>query len=49
MNELSGLCAICNKPSRNLNTCQSCGAQVCSEHYDPKSGRCSRCQRGLQI
>jgi len=43
---VAGLCDVCNKPSTHLNTCWRCGARVCDEHFDKKTGLCVRCVRG---
>ena len=41
--EIAGLCAICNKPSRALNTCWKCGSNVCNFCFDFASKLCVKC------
>ncbi|MFH0986652.1 MAG: hypothetical protein V1911_01245 [Candidatus Micrarchaeota archaeon] len=43
MQDLAGLCSVCSKPDRVLNTCARCGADVCGVHFDRRTGLCSLC------
>ena len=41
--EHSGLCAVCGKVALPTYSCRFCGAIVCAEHFDKRTGLCSEC------
>ncbi|MBI1973813.1 orotate phosphoribosyltransferase [Candidatus Micrarchaeota archaeon] len=43
--DITGMCAVCGKPFRSLNTCWRCGSLVCGSHVLPEG--CAKC-RGLR-
>ena len=42
----AGLCQVC-EDARARHTCQRCGTQVCTEHWDETIGACSACAETL--
>jgi len=41
------VCSICeSRPASH--TCDQCGAQVCSEHFDRGLGACSECAASIR-
>lgn len=45
---ITGLCSVCGRATKNPHSCISCGAVVCTEHYDFNSGFCPKCIRKLK-
>jgi len=41
---LAGTCQVCNNLSHTLMICMSCGAKVCVNCIDPRTGVCLKCK-----
>jgi len=41
---IPGVCAVCGRSSYTLMVCTYCGARVCINCRDPRSGGCKACQ-----
>lgn len=46
--EVKGICSVCGKAAF-MRTCVICGAQVCTQHFDPVTSTCSSCRAGRKI
>ncbi|WP_435070179.1 hypothetical protein [Haloplanus sp. C73] len=44
---VTSLCQICESATAT-QTCDTCGAAVCSAHYDRQSGLCVDCASGMR-
>lgn len=46
---VGGVCDICGRAAKSLNTCEICGQNVCNEHYVVEEGVCQECisRRGM--
>ncbi|MCK4884426.1 MAG: orotate phosphoribosyltransferase [Candidatus Diapherotrites archaeon] len=44
---MNGICGICHKVAE-LNACQACGTQVCSNCFNPETRFCIQCMSRIK-